>query len=350
MEKQSTEFKSPEFKSPLTPLFQRGEYMVPFSRGFNVFPRTHGYTLIELLLVIAIVGILLAVGTLTYRTLHTHARLDRTALEMQNFLEGAMAYKVDKGSWPAQNSDLGACSTDSSVITNDNFVPNYVPNQTTLSQLGYYYCWSQGPVSTGSVSALFWTAVKIPQGDSQMAAQLAAKLPNGVVTRDPTDNSNPTCTSSQDCYVRTTVATPNNNGSTTSTTSIAAFGTCSDSNKSGSQSVTDTPTTVSCVHITAAGSEQADKYRVSFTCSANTTANLVVTPNEFYQINPGHGTEQNYPLVELRSNNIQCTSSTTPTCTFEVIAKILRNGSTHFVSHVHGSVGASYVAMCVPNT
>ena len=192
--------------------------------------RHRGYTLIELLLVMAILGIILSVSTLTYRTIHANARLDRTALETQNFLEGAMAYNVDNSAWPAQNLDLATCSTDPTVITDTtNFLSKYIPNQTTLSQLGYYYCWGPGPITSGTASALFWVALKIPHGDLNMASQLAAKLPNGITTQDPTNNSNPACTAETDCYVRAMVATPSSQGSSTPASNgiyVAGFGEC----------------------------------------------------------------------------------------------------------------------------
>src|SRR3990167_568664 len=241
------------------------------SSGNNEFAWVYtcrGYTLIELLLVIAVLGILSSVAALTYRTLHTNARLDRTALEMQNFLEGAMAYKIDNSTWPPQNADLGTCSTDITQLTNSDFVRKYVPNQTTLSQLGYYYCWNQGPISSGTSSALFWVALKIPHGDINMAQQLAARLPNGVATSEPTSNTTPAaCTTNADCYVRATVATPSSNsgGGTVIGTTIAGSGDCMDSDGSGTQNTPGVPSsTVSCMHTNTANTNNPDSYRVTF--------------------------------------------------------------------------------------
>ena len=62
----------------------------------------HGFTLVELLLVIAVVSIMTAIGISTYRRHFQSTRAEKVSLEIQQVLEAAMAYHTDQGQWPAQ--------------------------------------------------------------------------------------------------------------------------------------------------------------------------------------------------------------------------------------------------------
>src|SRR3990167_1662020 len=59
-----------------------------------------GFTLIEMLLVMVIVGILIAMGANYMQQKAASLRMDRTVQQMEQILNAGLAYYINNGKWP----------------------------------------------------------------------------------------------------------------------------------------------------------------------------------------------------------------------------------------------------------
>lgn len=131
---------------------------------------TKGFTLIELLLVIALIAAMTVSGVAFYRQRTTQLKIEKTSLQMQQWLQAAMAYYVDNGAWPA---DASALLEDPSNPA----VSYYLPDSIKTNPWGYDY--SIEPIQD---NRLIKVSVNVPdydQGEPLAYAQrIAARLPN----------------------------------------------------------------------------------------------------------------------------------------------------------------------------
>lgn len=169
--------------------------------------KTQGLTLLEVLLVIALLSIMAAFAIKFVRQRAVTARIDTTSVEMQHVLQAALAYNVDNNKWPDANSALPVCNPAGNANLT-NFLDNYLPNGNYTSRYGDDYCWSEA----GATHRLFWVALKAPGNNAQMAARIASHLPNAITTSDPKNTTvNPPACTAASCYVRAEVAQPGTN-------------------------------------------------------------------------------------------------------------------------------------------
>ncbi|MBH2513119.1 pilin, partial [Neisseria meningitidis] len=70
-----------------------------------------GFTLIELMIVIAIVGILAAVALPAYQDYTARAQVSEAILLAEGQKSAVTEYYLNHGTWPSNNSDAGVAST-----------------------------------------------------------------------------------------------------------------------------------------------------------------------------------------------------------------------------------------------
>ena len=135
--------------------------------------KLQGFTLIEILLVMVVVSslIYMGIGYLQQRTEYT--RIDRTALQMQQLLNGALSYYVANGQWPAnfaclQGTGGAACTVQyvTPTLTNSPFNTTYCGS--TFGTPNFYFATQ---ISAGSLATA--------QADANI---LAGRLPLAYVT------------------------------------------------------------------------------------------------------------------------------------------------------------------------
>ena len=134
-----------------------------------------GFTLIEIMFVIAILAVVSAIGLNTYKQRTENAKLDRASLQIQQILQSGSAYYVnhvgDTEPWP--NS-----------ITQIEFRP-YLPfggsDTAPLNPWGHDY----QTITPGSQQLRFGVTTVLPS--EKLAQRLASKLPNAEVTGKTVD-------------------------------------------------------------------------------------------------------------------------------------------------------------------
>jgi prepilin-type N-terminal cleavage/methylation domain-containing protein len=163
-------------------------------------PKNSGFTLLELMLVLALVAILLVAGLAAYQIQVRNFKIDKTALQMQAWLQAGLAFYVDCNEWPnpANQSDImlamtgidghpitpAACSTLSQPV-----MKAYMPAGAD----------SNGPwpnsyaigVGSGAYANLFQVSTDLPfdntnnpPGLQAIASSIAGRLPNATVVND----------------------------------------------------------------------------------------------------------------------------------------------------------------------
>ncbi len=302
--------------------------------------KKQGYTLIEMLLVIAIISILAAAFLLTYRTHAATARVNKASLEVQQVLQAAMTYQVDEGAWPDATAAPPTCTPPN--LTQNKFVQNYLPNQDYVSSFGNNYCWSETKTSNNHTPT-FWVALKSPNNDSNFATRVASRLPNAVVTSDPTQTPATPCVAGQACYVRAEVPRPSGSGGS-SHAFVIAIGNC----KPGVKNNTDCPDT-------AVVSGQPKKYTATFpACPTNYSPVGIATLN-FLKMPTGNSRGAFFDRDSTQVTSCK-SDPTTGKGSCEIVVSVgtctrasKPCNSVEIFGLPSGNAGASYVITCKPN-
>jgi general secretion pathway protein G len=123
-----------------------------------------GFTIIELLFVIAIIAVLFTIGVSCYSKETEHFKVKKTALQIQHVLQAAQAYYADNNSWPATSD------TDQENAFNTNYIGGAIKKNPWGSD-SYHY---ENPVDKGTIK-MFTVSTTI--SDTNAAAQIRALLP-----------------------------------------------------------------------------------------------------------------------------------------------------------------------------
>jgi len=162
---------------------------------------TLGFTLIEIMLVMVVLGGILLYVISIVKSKTQEAEVEKTALGMQNWLQAASNYYTDKSQWPANFSDLYTRYFPEVAVCSPWFNPSSINSQNASGANGATGPSSprRGP-STSGVDCLsrskytavlpnndpkgnFW-GVQVDTASSQAAQLLAARLPSAVISND----------------------------------------------------------------------------------------------------------------------------------------------------------------------
>ncbi len=292
--------------------------LLPNTKNFSM-KKHSGYTLIELMLVVAVIALIAALGVKTYRDKAQSDRINMAALGMQHVLESAMAYNVaNKGHWPKENWNSKDCLI--SNAADDPFVQTYLPNQNYQSNFGTHYCWSGNNQNNEPTAPLFWAAMPVPGSDApeatDFAKRIAARLPNAIITDNPSAastganycNNNP-------CYVKAAVAIPSQTSNNNSGFLLVGMGYCMPQDPNNNNYVSDPllgphfppiagiPGGVQCTQLAGNANGQTDEQRraqyvVNFACNNESDSPYVYAlpsflttsrynPDDYYNVKLG---------------------------------------------------------------
>lgn len=160
-----------------------------------------GFTLIEILLVLAIIAMLIYLGIGYYQQHLISSRIDKASLQMQQILNAGLAYYLANGEWPA---DLGTLQNPKAPYLPSTIISPFLTNSYTV-----FYD-KQSPT-------LLSVSLKISAANNSaaLAESIAGKLPLAYTTTSNPQKNPPTkvnnCQSGKVCYVVGQVNIPGQN-------------------------------------------------------------------------------------------------------------------------------------------
>lgn len=110
--------------------------------------KRHGFTIVELLIVIVVIAVLATISMVAFNGVQERARLSAHKSNLTSIVKAIELYYADNNSYPGSAS--GSCSTWTSSLSSGALytalVPTYIarlPSVPSLSDGSYYaYCWS----------------------------------------------------------------------------------------------------------------------------------------------------------------------------------------------------------------
>lgn len=163
-----------------------------------------GFTLIEMLLVMVIIGMIVVMGLGYYQQKTLEMRIDRTAGQIQQILNAGLSYYVSNGHWPASLECLQGIEANGSTNCTQQYLPTNL-----ISPWGETF-------TVTSTKSNFYVSTPInadtPTNAAAQANTLSGRLALSYTAND--DTATPplaeTCTGST-CYVVATVNVPGQN-------------------------------------------------------------------------------------------------------------------------------------------
>jgi type II secretion system protein G len=92
--------------------------------GINKKDRQRGFTIVELLIVIVVIGILAAITIVAYNGVQARARDSQRLSDVKTIMKALEIYKINNGSYPAPNSTPNAAGWE--VTTNGTTATNFL--------------------------------------------------------------------------------------------------------------------------------------------------------------------------------------------------------------------------------
>lgn len=298
-----------------------------------------GYTLIEMLFVIALIAVIASFAIATYRSHAQTERIDKAAIEMQQVLEAALTFHAINHHWPENNNQIPQCYPNQNPRLR-NFIQHYLPNSNVIDNFGKPFCWgSRG--GNDRIKALFWVAISVPNQNENMAKRIAARLPNAIVTSEPNRLSVPAppC-NPMGCYVRAEVPRPGAQVNENHDFFVSS-GVCKTSQKIiTKQSI--------CEDTNVPGQQI---YKITFrACPTGMVPQVVAAPN-FLTMPPA---QISNPIYQLNASAISCIKNADnqqyASCTIRVVANICwsRHCQPKNIKTLPGGkIGATYQVACV---
>lgn len=113
-----------------------------------------GFTIVELLIVIVIIGILAAISIVAYNGVIQKARDDRRVTNARNLVNAAASYNAENGTWPTVTQVQGYSTVKLTGDAADSAkVTATAPTSGTADTYRYVVC------STGGVRVQYWREV-----------------------------------------------------------------------------------------------------------------------------------------------------------------------------------------------
>ncbi len=190
-----------------------------------------GFTLLEILLVLAVVAVITVFVANGYQQQILNSRVDKTSIQMQQWLEAAKAFYVNCGAWPAQGvtnpqptptayaqaqlegvdasgNPVATCNQKTNAPKNVSYVqpatidnsPWYINNIVSP----YVFVIPTAPPGGGPNSGTNYFGVQITVPTQVIGQRIAGQLPNGV----------PPASSTAPFIVTASVAIPGSGGTT----------------------------------------------------------------------------------------------------------------------------------------
>jgi prepilin-type N-terminal cleavage/methylation domain-containing protein len=344
-------------------------------RGFVPTRKVQGFTLLEILLVIGVLGVLVLLGMRLLQGQSKQAGLERAGQELQSVMQAAIYYHSVNHAWPAENSEESCSSEQSDTQFSQYYLPKNAVGQEEKSSFGTYYCWQEHPVDEGSTQggALFDLYLPITGSDAcQTAKKVASMVPNSHAVATIGADSSEDCNQQTQYFVRSQVVPSAQSVQEASGQEFRALGECvpDASTPDCSDDLGFSQSGNSCCHVAGSSPTQ---YKIHFpACSAGQVQKIVYLPAFITLM---HSPSYNSAQTLFDRDYVYSSASSTPTesrsrnpdpscyapssestelvCSLTVgVGMNTASGAvvdlTNPVSpYIAGSVGAVYVASCI---
>ncbi|MDQ5932110.1 MAG: hypothetical protein QG649_195 [Patescibacteria group bacterium] len=136
-----------------------------------------GFTIVELLIVIVVIGVLAAITIVAFENARTRASNSQTTSAMKEYIKAFYTYGVENGSYPNTSGCLGS---------------NYpAPNNRCLSQSGASECFGMGASNSNTINDALkpYMGGKLPQMSMQQAPCGATGYAGGYASFNSTNGT-----------------------------------------------------------------------------------------------------------------------------------------------------------------
>ena len=118
--------------------------------------KSKGFTIVELLIVIVIIGILAAISIVAYNGVMTKSRDSERKSDARNIANAASAWKAEKDTWPTVLELQGFPTVKLSGKANTGLRATAVTSAADKASYGMTNCTSGTPATTTGVQISYW--------------------------------------------------------------------------------------------------------------------------------------------------------------------------------------------------
>ncbi|PID33489.1 prepilin-type cleavage/methylation domain-containing protein [Candidatus Saccharibacteria bacterium] len=120
-----------------------------------------GFTIVELLIVIVVIGILAAISIVAYNGVTQKARDDQRLADARNIVNAAASYQAENGSWPTVGQVQGYNTVKLTGNAAGTLLSATAPTQGGTNEDRYGYVFCEAGSGSGTVAADAATGIQV---------------------------------------------------------------------------------------------------------------------------------------------------------------------------------------------
>lgn len=146
-------------------------------------PKQKGFTIVELLIVIVVIGILAAITVVAYNGISNRSKTAAAQSAASSVAKKAGAYNAELGNWPTATTDLtGAATTTSYNLTGVTFVTTMASKPTPDSAVLFRKCGTGAPANQAALTTANTTGIQFIYWNHGGSGSAATDITVGTVS------------------------------------------------------------------------------------------------------------------------------------------------------------------------